>query len=206
ALHRSNPAFRFEADRAPGRVAWQPYPDVPGVVALTNGDYRHEPHWYYNFLYEAERARGLDCVEDLGAPGILSWNLDAGDAALILTTKEHATQSAAQLKPLTLLDRFRKNERARRQQFPSQLHAAADAYIVRRESKMAEPGKTIIAGYPWFADWGRDTFISLRGLCLAAGRLDEARDILVAWAATVSNGMLPNRFPDRGEQPEFNSV
>jgi predicted glycogen debranching enzyme len=71
---------------------------------------------------------------------------------------------------------------------------------------MAEPGKTIIAGYPWFADWGRDTFISLRGLCLAAGRLDEARDILVAWAATVSSGMLPNRFPDHGEQPEFNSV
>jgi len=68
------------------------------------------------------------------------------------------------------------------------------------------PAKTIIAGYPWFTDWGRDTFIALRGLCLATGRLDDARDILLAWASAVSQGMLPNRFPDRGEQPEYNAV
>jgi predicted glycogen debranching enzyme len=65
---------------------------------------------------------------------------------------------------------------------------------------------TIAAGYPWFTDWGRDTFIALRGLCLATGRLDEARSILVQWAGAVSRGMLPNRFPDRGDEPEFNSV
>ncbi|HKN87211.1 MAG TPA: amylo-alpha-1,6-glucosidase, partial [Nitrospiraceae bacterium] len=68
------------------------------------------------------------------------------------------------------------------------------------------PGKTIIAGYPWFTDWGRDTFIAMRGLCLAIGRLDIARDILLAWAGTVSEGMVPNRFPDNGSEPEFNSV
>jgi predicted glycogen debranching enzyme len=67
-------------------------------------------------------------------------------------------------------------------------------------------GRTIIAGYPWFTDWGRDTFVALRGLCLATGRLEEARSILVAWAGAVSEGMLPNRFPDQGQQPEFNSV
>ncbi|MEO6271255.1 MAG: amylo-alpha-1,6-glucosidase [Lautropia sp.] len=65
---------------------------------------------------------------------------------------------------------------------------------------------SIIAGYPWFTDWGRDTFIAMRGLCLATGRLDVAREILLAWAATVSEGMLPNRFPDRGDRPEYNSV
>ena len=85
--------------------------------------------------------------------------------------------------------------------FPSTLHKAADAYLVRRGT-----GKTIIAGYPWFGDWGRDTFIALRGLCLASGRHEDARDILVEWAGTVSEGMLPNRFPDKGETPEFNSV
>jgi predicted glycogen debranching enzyme len=67
-------------------------------------------------------------------------------------------------------------------------------------------GQTIVAGYPWFTDWGRDTFISLRGLCLATGRLDEARDILLEWSGVVSEGMLPNRFPDQGDQPEYNSV
>jgi predicted glycogen debranching enzyme len=67
-------------------------------------------------------------------------------------------------------------------------------------------GLTIVAGYPWFTDWGRDTFIALRGLCLATGRLREARDILLEWAHAVSEGMLPNRFPDHGEEPEFNAV
>ena len=67
-------------------------------------------------------------------------------------------------------------------------------------------GRTIIAGYPWFGDWGRDTFIALRGLCLATGRLDDARSILLEWGSVVSQGMLPNRFADDGDTPEYNSV
>ncbi|TAM52702.1 MAG: glycogen debranching protein [Burkholderiaceae bacterium] len=206
ALHKSNPAFRFDAEVVPGRVAWQPYPDVPGTVALSNGHYRHEPLWYYNFLYQAERARGLDCEEDLGAPGVFDWNLDAGQAVLILATQAHAARLPAGIEPADLLDQFRASEQARRQKFPSRLQAAASAYVVQRQSRTAPVGRTIIAGYPWFADWGRDTFISLRGLCLAGGRPDVARDILLAWASTVSAGMLPNRFPDQGDQPEYNSV
>ncbi|MGH7930974.1 MAG: amylo-alpha-1,6-glucosidase, partial [Candidatus Binatia bacterium] len=96
---------------------------------------------------------------------------------------------------------FRDQESKRRPRFATPLDRAADAYLVRRGS-----GKTIVAGYPWFTDWGRDTFISLRGLCLAAGRLEEARDILLEWSGVVSEGMLPNRFPDQGESPEYNSV
>lgn len=206
ALHKCNPAFRFDAQATPGRTAWQPYPDIPGSVALSNGNYRHEPQWYYNFLYEAERARGLDCEEDLGAPGVFEWCLDAGEAALILTPKTHAARLLAGATPSDMMDRFRTLEQTRRREFPSRLHAAADAYVVQRQSRKAPAGRTIIAGYPWFADWGRDTFVALRGLCLAAGQLDVARDILLAWAATVSAGMLPNRFPDHGDRPEFNSV
>ena len=67
-------------------------------------------------------------------------------------------------------------------------------------------GHTIIAGFPWFTDWGRDTFIAMRGLVLARLRYDVAASILLAWADTVSEGMLPNRFPDHGSEPEFNSV
>jgi predicted glycogen debranching enzyme len=105
------------------------------------------------------------------------------------------------VKPAELLNKLRDAEQKRRDQFPSALHRAADAYIAQRGK-----GKTIVAGYPWFTDWGRDTFIALRGLCLATGRLNDARDILLAWSAAVSSGMLPNRFPDHGEQPEFNAV
>src|SRR5262249_14685218 len=117
-------------------------------------------------------------------------------------TKEHAAATLpAIVKPVELLSRLRESEQRRREQFPSQLHKAADAYIVDGRN-----GKTIVAGYPWFTDWGRDTFIALRGLCLATGRFDDARQILLAWASAVSDGMLPNRFPDQGEHPEFNAV
>jgi glycogen debranching enzyme len=95
----------------------------------------------------------------------------------------------------------RANEEFRRAEFPSLFHRAADAYIVN-----GRHGKTIVAGYPWFTDSGRDTFIALRGLCLATGRLADARDILLAWANSVSEGMLPNLFPDHGAKPEYNSV
>jgi predicted glycogen debranching enzyme len=73
--------------------------------------------------------------------------------------------------------------------------------VVRRGA-----GRTIVAGYPWFTDWGRDTFISLRGLCIATGRLAEARSILLEWADHVSEGMLPNRFVDQGGAAEYNTV
>jgi predicted glycogen debranching enzyme len=202
SLHKCNPAFRFDAEEKADQVSWQPYAGVPGVTALTNGNYAHEPHWYYNFLYEEERARGLDCEEDLAAPGIFSWDLADGKAALMLTTREHSAASLpASVRPLELLNRLRDVEQERREQFKSALDRAADAYIVQRAT-----GKTIIAGYPWFTDWGRDTFIALRGICLARERFDIAGEILLAWVETVSGGMLPNRFPDHGEAPEFNSV
>jgi predicted glycogen debranching enzyme len=125
---------------------------------------------------------------------------------LIFTTSDHASGALIKSEALELLASARRREENRRASFASRLHAAADSYIVHRSSKAGAPGKTVIAGYPWFTDWGRDTFIALRGLCIATGRLDEARDILIPWASTVSEGMLPNRFPDHGEQPEFNSV
>ena len=223
SLHKANPAFRFDAEIAPGKVSWQPYVGVPGVVATTNGSYSHQPEWYYNFLYGEERERGLDCQEDLAAPGIFEWNLANRKAVLIFSTKDLAAALPSTVKPLELFDQLQTREQKRREAFPSRLHKSADAYIVERRSRRREEadsspakpdrlvappatGKTIIAGYPWFADWGRDTFIALRGLCLASGRFDDAREILLAWAESVSEGMLPNRFPDSGEKLEFNSV
>jgi glycogen debranching enzyme len=95
-------------------------------------------------------------------------------------------------------------ERGTADQDPSSLHdlhLAAASYFVERGR-----GATIVAGYPWFTDWGRDTFISLRGLTLHTGRHDLAAAILHEWAGCVSDGMLPNRFTDSGEAPEYNSV
>lgn len=194
-LQRENPSFRFEAiEDGPDRIV-RPYDGVPAIRFSGNGTYRHAPDWYRNFLYTEERARGLDHAEDLASPGRFSWDLARGEAFLVLAAD--GPHLPPTLDPVAL----REIERARREAFPSPLLRAADAYLVRRGE-----GRTIVAGYPWFGDWGRDTFLAMRGLAVATGRLDDSGAILLEWAGAVSEGMLPNRFPDRGDEPEFNSV
>ncbi len=200
ALHHENPSGNFTAEVAGERVRWQPYAGVPAVVATHNGRYLHAPDWYRNFLYAEERARGLDCVEDLAAPGVFHFDLDRDEAVLIFAVAGNEPVDATRPAAVRACE-LRAVERRRRAAFGSRLERSADAYLVARGA-----GRTIVAGYPWFTDWGRDTFIALRGLCLATGRFDDARAILLAWADAVSDGMLPNRFPDRGDVPEFNAV
>jgi predicted glycogen debranching enzyme len=201
SLHHENSAFNFEPKFEGECVSWQPYADYPHAAFHTNGDYRHDPHWYRNFIYEAERERGLDFIEDLASPGVFSFDLTRGEAVIVLVAEEASSGPKCHVSPLALARNCRVAEMRRRARFASPFHRAADAYLVKRGN-----GRTIVAGYPWFTDWGRDTFIALRGLCLATGRLDDARQILVEWSGAVSKGMLPNRFPDHGEEPEFNSV
>jgi predicted glycogen debranching enzyme len=213
SLHHENAAFRFDPQVAEEssltrphreRVTFAPYPGIPHVGFQTNGTYRHSPEWYRNFLYEAEQERGLDDTEDLASPGEFVFELSGpGDTATcILRSVTEGEPDTDLTTPVGLCAGLLRNaERERRAAFPSLLERAADAYLVRKRT-----GRTIVAGYPWFTDWGRDTFIAVRGLCLATGRLREARDILLEWASSVSEGMLPNRFPDRGEAAEFNAV
>ncbi|MDN5872608.1 MAG: amylo-alpha-1,6-glucosidase [Nitrococcus sp.] len=197
ALHHENPAFGFEPEIAGACVTWHPYQGLPALTVLANGRYRHEPTWYRNFLYQAERERGLDFIEDLAAPGHFVFDLASDAASLVLSAGVIASSSD----PVSYVRRLFDDEARRRAQFATPLERAAAAYVVRRGR-----GKTIIAGYPWFTDWGRDTFIALRGFMTLPGGLDLAREILVAWADAISEGMLPNRFPDVGTAPEFNTV
>ncbi|HEX5386459.1 MAG TPA: amylo-alpha-1,6-glucosidase [Gemmatimonadales bacterium] len=200
AMHQENAVFDFGAEMGEGRVRWHPYEGVPAVTALANAEYAPEPLWYRRFVCTEELARGLDFVTDLAAPGVFTWDLAAGDAVLLFTTDPAALARDGE-SPADAFARLRAAEALRRARFATPLHRAADAYLVKRGA-----GKTIIAGYPWFGDWGRDTFVALRGLCLAAGRRDDARAILLEWAERVSGGMLPNRFADAGDAPEFNAV
>jgi predicted glycogen debranching enzyme len=201
ALHHENDAFRFESESSAGVVRWRPYPDCPAIVSRHNGRYHHAPTWYRRFQLDEERARGFDFLEDAGSPGFLSWDLSAGDAHWVLGAETPENEVDLAGEAAGAATRLRVRERQRRRRLGGPLARAGDQYLVRRGI-----GKTIVAGYPWFTDWGRDTFISLRGLCLATGRLEEARAILLEWAEAVSEGMLPNRFVDQGDQPEFNSV
>ena len=203
ALHHENPVFKFDAAQERERVTWRPYAGVPAVVAYSNGRYAHRPTWYRNYYYQEEQLRGFDASEDLAAPGVFEFELtDANEAVLILVAQTDRPIDLPGSDARICLNELRSREARRRNGFASSLRRAGDQYLVRR----GDGGRTIIAGYPWFADWGRDTFIALRGLCLATGRLDDAREVLTSWAKHVSLGMLPNRFPDRGEAPEYNSV
>ncbi len=190
ALRRETAGFDMTPAIQGGNVSWRPDPHGPAVAALTNGTYEQEPVWYRDFLYAAEQARGLDCIEDLASPGVFGFDLDAGPAVMVLRQGDGLGIRAA---PYAAM--MEAAERARR------VRGAADQYVVDRGA-----GRTILAGFPWFTDWGRDTFIALRGLLIGSGRLREAEAVLLAWAGLVDRGMLPNRFPDRGDAPEFNSV
>ena len=211
STHHENGSFKFSAEQSGERVTFQSYDGVPAVIAYSNGRYTHDPTWYRNFLYSEELARGLDAAEDLASPGVFEFSLSKKPAVLMFSAVAGVDDPGSSNPPASTPPatesievrhaQVRSIEQARRQYFSSPLERAADAYLVQRGK-----GKTLIAGYPWFGDWGRDTFIALRGLCIATGHLEEARDILLQWAGTVSEGMLPNRFPDQGEQPEFNSV
>lgn len=201
ALHHENPSFDFAARRDGARVAWHPYADLPAVNCDSTGEYLHAPEWYRQFSYVAERARGLDHVEDLASPGVLRFDLAAGDAVMVLEAESTESAPSSPRAVAAAAGAAADAELRRRAAFPDALRRAGDQYVVRRGA-----GRTVVAGYPWFTDWGRDTFIAMRGLLIAAGRLDEATDILREWAGAVSEGMLPNRFPDRGEAPEFNAV
>lgn len=204
SLHRENPAFHFGTQHQGELVRFTPYPGAPAVQSLSNARFDAAPDWYRSFYYREEAERGLDATEDLATPGVLELNLEhdkrelwwllQGEVAGALAVPIEGAAAFVQL--------LRRGELERRGQTSDVLERAAAAYVVKRGE-----GKSIIAGYPWFGDWGRDTFIALRGLCLARGDTETARAILCEWATVVSEGMLPNRYSDSAEEPpEYNSV
>ena len=202
SLHHENGDFRFEPERrADGLLVFRPYASMPAIAMRASGEYEHAPDWYRGFLYTEERSRGLDFTEDLASPGVLRFALSESDHAACWMMAAEGHEATLAASAAAAVDAIRRSERARRARLGGRLDRSADAYLVRRGD-----GRTVVAGYPWFTDWGRDTFIALRGLCLATGRLEAAGAILEEWAGAVSEGMLPNFFPDAGSLPEFNSV
>ena len=182
---------------------------TPFRLIAAGGEFAPGGAWWWNFLHREETARGLDDRADLYAPGRLLLAVpSAGRAALIATV-----EAAPDLDPARALGAARERQTAllrragalRAHPVVQQLTVAADQFIVRRGG--GDAGKTVIAGYHWFNDWGRDTMIALPGLTLATGRPEDAAAILRAFARSVADGLLPNTFPDRpGEEPQYNTV
>src|SRR5260370_32525484 len=193
-----NPSLEIQ----PGWVRVAPYVGLPSMYLAHTGAVQRVGIWFRNFEYAVEQERGLDFQEDLFNPLVLICDLSRDSrASVVASTEMRSAESAEEL---------RAGEIERREKilaaapsydpFVRSLALAADQFIVRRGD-----GHTVIAGYPWFGDWGRDTMITLPGLTLVTGRYDVAKSILLAFAGYVDRGMLPNRFPDAGEAPEYNT-
>src|ERR1700687_3450911 len=175
---------------------------------------RHE--WYRDCFLAAERARGLDDREDHLFAAIFRAKLRAGESVTIVSTTEGSAaldgevgrggRAAHEAKSVAAWNAQSKAISAESPEWLQQLVLAADQFIVKRTLPDEPDGRTVIAGYPWFGDWGRDTMIALPGLTLATGRADVARQILLAFAKYIDGGMLPNNFPDAGGKPEYNTV
>lgn len=203
ATHRENDSLRRHAEEESGVVRWQPYVDLPKMTARHDGRYRHAGDWFRRVQFPVEQARGLEGEEDWWSPGEFRWTLSPGqEATLLFTTEERVREEVREL-----IDAERDRRRRVADAAPAKdplaaaLWSSAEAYISVRDR-----AQTVVAGYPWFADWGRDTFIALPGLCLVTGRHDVARQVIDGFAKHVSRGMIPNRFPDQGEEPEYNTI
>ena len=198
---------------------------VPLFILSDKAQYLEDGKWYRGFLYQIERERGLDFTEDLYSPGYFTMELKAGESlAFAFAVPQPQAESVSKLLSgfaETDADELWQKEEARRQSLLEKagtilpLHGqgeaaawardlvlAADSFIVRR----GEGKRTVIAGCPWFGDWGRDTMIALEGLTLVTGRFDEAWEILTSFAQYCREGLLPNVFPDAGTEPAYNSV
>lgn len=149
-----------------------------------------EDGWYYRFEHAREIDRGLPPRDDLYCPCELRWELRPGEEA-VLVASDQAGVSALPAAP----------DEPEARGLGAMLREAATRFLIETPNR-----RTIIAGWPWFTDWGRDTMISLPGLCLHTGRIDLARDILDDHARLLQGGLIPNRIPEHGETPDDNTV
>ncbi|PKM11577.1 MAG: glycogen debranching protein [Gammaproteobacteria bacterium HGW-Gammaproteobacteria-3] len=178
-------------------------------VSCAQAEFIGAPDWYWQFKHRMETARGLDDTEDLFRPGYFNLTLSQGETATVVLSDEAVVETDF----ATVMGQIEPEQQSLLQNLPpdapdwiQQLALAAGQFTVTRFQDGQAAGATIIAGYPWFTDWGRDTMIALPGLTLTLARFDQAADILRTFAEHVSEGMLPNRFPDDDAPPEYNTV
>jgi predicted glycogen debranching enzyme len=213
-LGSSARSFRREAMLVGDVLSYRAWDGAPEVhLRVPGATFVAAPDWWLRFELQEERERGFDAHEDLFTAGVLRATLPpAAVLGVVVSTQPIVGRDGQEL---LIAERRRREgllervpalradaDRSTAHPFVRSLALAADQFLVRRGAH----GTTIIAGYPWFTDWGRDTMISLPGLCLVTGRHAEAKGILRAFAAAVDRGLLPNRFQDRGEPPEYNTV
>jgi predicted glycogen debranching enzyme len=179
--------------------------DLKLHLYVDRGSFYARPDWWYDHTYAIETERGLDDREDLFTPGHFAVDV-AGDTTV--TFWAGLSNDLDKLDFDTERKRILDNNGVKTMPSVTQqrLAHAASQFIARRSLPGGGQGATILAGFPWFSDWGRDTMISLPGLLLATGRFQQAGQVLSVFAGHVADGMIPNRFDDYTDEPSYNTV
>jgi predicted glycogen debranching enzyme len=201
----------MQVERVEDGLRFQPGEQADPFYLLSDGAEAEPKHeWYRDFYLREEAYRGLEPWDDHLYAGDFSAELRPGGSLTLVTSTEPTPTldggSALQARKTYEAGIRDQSELSGSGEGIQQLLLAADQFIVDRPSPDDDMGKTVIAGYPWFGDWGRDTMIALPGLTLATGRPDIAGNILRTYARFVDRGMIPNRFPEDGRTPEYNTV
>ena len=204
ATAHENLWLNSRVERQANLASLTPYEGLPTLHLAHDAEViEASGYWYRNFEYQVERQRGLDFLEDLFNPLLLKFDL----------TKRHRANLIASTEALDIhrVDEYRGREINRRlrvaastpveNDLVTRLTQAAHQFIVARGNQ-----KTVIAGFHWFSDWGRDTMIALPGLMYAMPSIEPAKSILLEFVRHITQGMLPNRFPDTDEDPEYNTM
>ncbi|MCB0583583.1 MAG: glycogen debranching enzyme N-terminal domain-containing protein [Phaeodactylibacter sp.] len=176
----------------------------PVCFAYSHGQFVSRPDWFRQFEYEKERYRGLDYREDARSIGQLHLSLEPGENAfLAFTTEEEMAAGDPTAWKAAEIERLEALRPASESDFFQDLAVSGDQFLAQRK---ATGNYTLIAGYHWFTDWGRDTMIAMRGLAVGLGKKEVSESIIRTFLQYLDGGMLPNRFPDQGEAPEYNTI
>ncbi len=179
-------------------------------VQSDGGEFVHAQGWWYDHTYAIEADRGLDDTEDLFSPGRFVLKVIGSGTITVWAAMEspalHDWDEELNRRREAVAAASAMPDSAKVSLPIRKLARAANDFIVARKTPDGKPGTSILAGYPWFADWGRDTFISLPGLLLSTRRFEQARQVLTVFASYVSEGMIPNRFDDYSNEPHYNTV
>jgi predicted glycogen debranching enzyme len=181
------------------------------VQVRPSPDVTSRPDWYWRVLHRAERERGLDDEEDLFTPGTVEVMLDGHHDAVVVAGLDATPPTWEAETSLEMAEQRQAIQVDPRANHPlaAQLVVTAEQFRVARGhggASMAGEQRTVIAGYHWFTDWGRDAMISLPGLVMRPGALWEARGVLDTYISYLDQGLIPNRFPDGGEAPEYGTM
>jgi len=194
----------FEVTHRDGRGVNVGYGTTAACLWSDAGRFEERQDWWYSHKYAIEAERGQDDIEDLFTPG--RFVVEAKGGAATTVTIWVALEPGRYDWDAELKRRQGVAKGEATSPTIQRLVRAASDFVVYRKAPDGSDGTSVIAGYPWFADWGRDTFIALPGLLLATGRFEQARQVLTVFANYVSDGMIPNRFDDYNNEPHYNTV